>query len=126
MYRDQVLLLISQNMELLREEKSLQAATLASALKPWLTLDSMKNNQLALKLLSWEKEGLETVGQFVEVLLERKNRVWARVFVHVLSNCGEVNLKLYKWACCLNDSGKHLALSPEFVVVFGAEMKRCH
>lgn len=104
-YRDRVLLQISQNMELLREEKSLPVATLASALKPWLRLDSMKNNQLALKLLSWEKERLETVGQFVEVLLERKNRVWARVIVHVLSNCGDVNPKLYNWACYLNDTG---------------------
>lgn len=102
---------MSQKMELLREERSLQAATLASALKPWLTLDSMRNNQLALKLLSWQQEGLETLGQFVEVLLERNNRVWARVFVHVLSNCGEANPKLYKWACCLNESGQRLASS---------------
>lgn len=105
LYRDRVLLQISQNMELLREEKSLQVATLASALKPWLTLDSLKNNQLALKLLSWEKERLETVAQFVEVLLERKNRVWARVFIHVLSDCGDVNPTLYNWARCLNDTG---------------------
>lgn len=92
-------------MELFREERSLQVAPLASALKPWLTLDSMKNNQLALKLLSWKKERLETVGQFVEVLLERKNRVWARVFIHVLSNCGDVNPKLHTWARYLNDTG---------------------
>lgn len=107
MYRDPVLLQIKQNMDLFREEKSLQAATLASALKPWLTLDSMKNNHLALKLLSWETEGVETVGQFVEVLLERKNRVWARVFIHVLSACRDVNPKLSNWACHLNDSGQH-------------------
>lgn len=104
-YRDPVLLQISQNMELLREEKSLQVATLASALRPWLRLDSTKNNQLALKLLSWEKERLETVGQFVEVLLERENRVWARVFIQVLGDCGDVNPKLYNWACYLNDAG---------------------
>uniref|UniRef100_H3C3U7 RING-type E3 ubiquitin transferase n=1 Tax=Tetraodon nigroviridis TaxID=99883 RepID=H3C3U7_TETNG len=110
-YRDPVLLQISQNMELLREEKSLQVATLASALRPWLRLDSTKNNQLALKLLSWEKERLETVGQFVEVLLERENRVWARVFIQVLGDCGDVNPKLYNWACYLNDAGLKAATS---------------
>lgn len=80
-------------------------ATFASALKPWLQLDSMKKNQLALKLLCWEDEQLETVGQFVEVLLERKNRVWARVFIQVLSNCEAINPKLSDWACYLNSTG---------------------
>lgn len=110
LYRDRVLLQISQNMELLREERSLQVATLASALRPWLTLDSMKNNQLAVKLLSWEEQRLETVGQFAEVLLERKNRVWARVFIHVLSSCGDVNAALSSWARCLNDAGQRFSI----------------
>lgn len=105
LYRDRVLLQISQNMELLREEKSHHVATLASALKPWLKLDLIKNNQLALKLLSWENERLETLGQFAEVLLERKNRVWARVFIQVLSKSAGLNPKLYNWACSLNDTG---------------------
>lgn len=103
LYRDRVLLQISQNMELFREEKSHHVATLASALKPWLELE--KKNQLALKLLSWENERLETIGQFAEVLLERKNRVWARVFIQVLSKSAGLNPKLYSWACSLNDTG---------------------
>lgn len=105
LYRDRVILQVSQHMELFREEKSLHVAPLVSALRPWLRLDSMKNNQLALRLLSWEKERLETIAQFVEILLERKNRVWARVFINVLSNSEGVNTKLYNWACYLNDTG---------------------
>lgn len=100
-------------MELLRAEKSLQVAALASALRPWLRLDSARNNQLALKLLSWEQERLESVGQFLDVLLERRNRVWARVFIHVLSSCGDADPKLHNWACFLNDAGRHLAFPLE-------------
>lgn len=80
-------------------------ATLASALKPWLKLDLSRKNQLALKLLNWEKEQLETLGQFAEVLLERKKRVWARVFIQVLGTCADINPKLYNWACFLNETG---------------------
>lgn len=99
---------ISQNTELLREEKSLHMSSLTSSLKPWLILDSQKGNQLAVKLLHWEKEQLETVGQVIEILLERKNRVWARVFIQVLSNCVGINPKLYDWACQLNNAGEQV------------------
>lgn len=116
-YRDRVLLQISQKMELFREEKSFHVATLASALKPWLKLDLSRKNQLALKLLHWEKEQLETLGQFAEVLLESKNRVWARVFVQVLGTCVDINPKLYNWACALNEIGWHVEFALGFVAV---------
>lgn len=108
LYRDRVLLQISQYMELLREEKTLQVSALTGSLRPWLMLDSLKGNQLAVKLLRWEQEQLETVGQVVEVLLERKNRVWARVFIQLLSRCLDINPKLYNWADQLNNAGQHL------------------
>lgn len=92
-------------MELLREEKALHVSTLTGSLKPWLALDSSKGNKLAVKLLCWEQERLETVGQVVEVLLERKNRVWARVFIQLLSSCRDISPKLYNWAYQLNNAG---------------------
>lgn len=111
LYRDRVLLQISQNIELLREEKTLEVSALTASLRPWLLLDSSKGNRLAGKLLCWEREQLETAGQVVELLLERKNRVWARVFIQLLGSCLGMNSKLYNWAHQLNNAGQ-LFLSP--------------
>lgn len=106
LYRDQVLLQLSQHMELLREEKSLRVSTLTDCLRPWLMLDSQKGNPLAERLLNCEKEQLETTPQVAEAVLERKNRVWARVVVQQLGKCQDINPKLYKWAHQLNDAGR--------------------
>lgn len=110
LYRDRVLLQISQNMELLREEKGLHVSALTTSLKPWLELDLSRGNRLAQRMLNWQQEALDTLqaGQAVELLLERKNRVWARVFIQLLSSCVDVNPKLSTWACKLNDAGQHL------------------
>ncbi|XP_051793252.1 E3 ubiquitin-protein ligase TTC3 isoform X2 [Acanthochromis polyacanthus] len=109
LFRDRVLLQISQHMELLREEKGLQVSALTSGLKPWLQLDSSRGNPLAGRMLNWQQEQLQTLGQAVELLLERRNRVWARVFIQQLSICEEVNPKLNSWACQLNDAGLNAA-----------------
>ncbi|XP_029374493.1 E3 ubiquitin-protein ligase TTC3 isoform X2 [Echeneis naucrates] len=108
-YRDRVLLQISQNMELLREETNLHVSVLITNLRPWLELDSTRGNQLAEKVLNWEREQLKSLGQAVELLLERKNRVWARVLIQLLSSCLDINSKLNKWACRLNDAGLNAA-----------------
>ncbi|KAM9348197.1 E3 ubiquitin-protein ligase TTC3 isoform 1-T1 [Symphorus nematophorus] len=110
-YRDRVLLQICQNMELLREEKGLHVSVLTGSLKPWLELDSSKGNQIAVRILNWQEEQLETLGQVVELLLERKNRVWARILIEQLSNCLNINPKLSNWACQLNSSGLDAAKS---------------
>lgn len=93
-------------MELLREEQSLQVSTLADSLRPWLTLDMQRGNQLAGRLLRWEEERLETVYQVTEVVLERKNRIWARVVVQLLGKSQSINPKLSKWAQRLDDAGQ--------------------
>ncbi|XP_047462561.1 E3 ubiquitin-protein ligase TTC3 isoform X2 [Mugil cephalus] len=110
-YRDRVLLQISQNMELVRGETRLHVSTLCTSLKPWLELDSSRGNQIAARLLNWEQEQLQTLGQVVELMLERKNRVWARVFVQQLSSCADVHHKLLSWACQLNSAGLNAAKS---------------
>ncbi|KAM9846522.1 E3 ubiquitin-protein ligase TTC3 isoform 2-T2 [Aulostomus maculatus] len=110
-YTDRVLLQISQHLELLREESGLCVSTLTGSLKPWLELDSSRGNPIAGRMLNWQQEQLETLSQAVELLLERKNRVWARILVHVLSNCPNIHSKLKKWACQLNDAGLNAAKS---------------
>ncbi|XP_058483305.1 E3 ubiquitin-protein ligase TTC3 [Solea solea] len=110
LYRDRVLLQISQKMDLLKEEKGLQVSVLVSNLKPWLELDSLKGNKLAERMLNWQQQPLETLGQALELLLERQNRVWARVLIQILSSL-DVNPKLNKWACQLNDAGLNAATS---------------
>ncbi|XP_023197427.1 E3 ubiquitin-protein ligase TTC3-like isoform X2 [Xiphophorus maculatus] len=104
-YRDRVLLQINQNLDLLREEQGLQVSALVSGLRPWLELDWARGNRLAGRLLHWQQEQLQTLGQAVELLLERKNRVWARVFIQQLSGCVGINAKLSKWACQLDGAG---------------------
>ncbi|KAM7374694.1 hypothetical protein PAMP_007338 [Pampus punctatissimus] len=111
LYKDRVLLQISQNLELLREEKGLHVLTLISSLKPWLELDLSRGNQLAGTILNWQEEKLETLGQAVELLLQRKNRVWARVLIHLLASCLDTNPKINNWACQLNDAGLNAAKS---------------
>lgn len=113
LYRDRVLLQISQNMELLKEEKGLQVSTLTSSLKPWLELDLSRGNQIAGRILNWQEEQLESLGQVTELLLERRNRVWARVLIQLLSSCLDINPKLNNWACQLNNSGQHF-INPQF------------
>ncbi|XP_073335984.1 E3 ubiquitin-protein ligase TTC3 [Pagrus major] len=110
-YRDRVLLQISQNLELLREEKGLQVSDVMSSLKPWLELDLSNGNQIAGRILNWQQEQLETLVQVIELLLERKNRVWARVLVQLLSSCLDINPKLNNWACQLNNAGLNAAKS---------------
>lgn len=107
-YRDPVLLQISQNMDLLKEEKGLHISVLAGGLKPWLELDLSRGSQIAGRLLNWQQEPLEALGQAVELLLERKNRVWARVFIQQLSSCVAINPKLSSWASQMNDAGQVL------------------
>nr|XP_019941403.1 PREDICTED: E3 ubiquitin-protein ligase TTC3 [Paralichthys olivaceus] len=111
LYRDRVLLQISQNMEWLREEKSLHVSALMISLKPWLELDLKRGNKLAERMLNWQQEPLETFGQAVELLLERKNRVWARVLIEMLNSSLDVNHKLNNWACQLNNAGLNAAKS---------------
>ncbi|XP_015251563.1 PREDICTED: E3 ubiquitin-protein ligase TTC3-like [Cyprinodon variegatus] len=110
-YRDRVLLQISQNMDLLREEQGLQVSVLTGSLQPWLELDWSRGNQIAGRLLNWQQEKLETLGQALDLLLERKNRVWARVFVKLLSSCVGINSKLSNWARQLDNAGLNAAQS---------------
>ncbi|KAM8899891.1 E3 ubiquitin-protein ligase TTC3 isoform 2-T2 [Spinachia spinachia] len=111
LYRDPVLLQTSQNVELLREEKCLHASDLAAALRPWLELDSWRGNQVAVRMLNLQQEAQGTLGQALDLLLERKNRVWARVLVHLLCDRADINHKVGRWAIELDNAGLKAARS---------------
>ncbi|XP_031724821.1 E3 ubiquitin-protein ligase TTC3 isoform X2 [Anarrhichthys ocellatus] len=121
-YRDRVLLQISENMELLREEKGLHVSLLTDSLKPWLELDSSRGNQVAGRILNWQQEPLETLSDVVELLLERKNRVWARVLIQLLSGCLDIDPKLSNWALQLNNAGLNAAKS--FIERFAGHLEQ--
>ncbi|KAM9780904.1 E3 ubiquitin-protein ligase TTC3 [Syngnathus typhle] len=111
LYQDRILVQVSQMMQLLRQEKALAASDVSACLKPWLELDSARGNQLAAKMLNWEQERLETLDQAAELLLQRKNRVWARIFIHLLSNTSNINAELGRWAGRLDDADLKAAKS---------------
>ncbi|XP_019728437.1 E3 ubiquitin-protein ligase TTC3 isoform X3 [Hippocampus comes] len=111
LYQDRVLVQVSQMMQLLRQEKGLAASDVSRCLKPWLELDSARGNRLAAKMLDWERERLETLDQAAELLLQRKNRVWARAFIQLLSNTLNINADLSRWAGRLDDADLKAAKS---------------
>ncbi|KAM6970068.1 E3 ubiquitin-protein ligase TTC3 [Aplochiton taeniatus] len=69
-------------------------------------LDYTKGNPVAARVVCQQLQ-LGSLGQVVELLLERKNRVWARILVHCLStSCSlEASSKLYDWANQLDSTG---------------------
>ncbi|XP_077448135.1 E3 ubiquitin-protein ligase TTC3 isoform X1 [Stigmatopora argus] len=108
LYQDRVLLQIHQMMQLFRQETGLSGSAVSASLRPWLELDSARGDHLASKMLNWEEEPLEKA---VELLLERKNRVWARIFIHLMSSTLQINPELSQWAGRLNDADLKAAKS---------------
>ncbi|CAB1352408.1 unnamed protein product [Coregonus sp. 'balchen'] len=104
-YGDRVLLQISESKDLFRDE-SHNISVLMENLKPWMDLDRIKGNELGT---SYAGRQPETLGDVVALLLERKNRVWARVFIHSLSGCLDTSPKLHNWAHQLNSAGLNSA-----------------
>ncbi|XP_023869344.1 E3 ubiquitin-protein ligase TTC3 [Salvelinus sp. IW2-2015] len=104
-YGDRVLLQISERKDLFRAERH-NISVLMENLKPWMDLDQMKGNKLGT---SYTERQVETLGDVVELLLEKKNRVWARVFIHGLSGCLDTSPKLHDWAHQLNSAGLNSA-----------------
>lgn len=107
-FRDHVLLQISQHMELLRQERSSCVPALSSSLRPWLQLDLGRGNSVASRLLQSLEEPAASLGAAVELLLERRNRVWGRVLIQVLSDCVDLQPKVCNWAQRLDTAGRCL------------------
>lgn len=67
-------------------------------------LDQIKGNKPGT---SYTERKVESLGDVVELLLERKNRVWARIFIHSLSGCLDTSPMLHDWAHKLDSSGQY-------------------
>lgn len=88
-------------------------------LKPWMDLDQIKGNKPGT---SYTERKVESLGDVVELLLERKNRVWARVFIHGLSCCLDTSPKLHDWAHQLNCAGQHTFAFSTYVLKGNANL----
>ncbi|KAL2095421.1 hypothetical protein ACEWY4_010140 [Coilia grayii] len=80
------------------------SATMTS-LKPWIESDLVKGLDCPVLNVK-EPTGLNDV---VDILLQRKSRVWARIFIHELSNFADLTPKLLEWAQHLNAQGLKVA-----------------
>ncbi|XP_048090015.1 E3 ubiquitin-protein ligase TTC3 isoform X1 [Alosa alosa] len=70
-------------------------------LKPWAERDLAKG----LECPGLNEEEPAVLKDVVGMLLQRKSRVWARIFIHVLSACADLKPKLLEWAQHLNNQG---------------------
>lgn len=91
-------------------------------LKPWMDLDQIKGNKLGT---SYTERQVESLGDVVELLLEKKNRVWARVFIHGLSSCLVTSPKLHDWAHQLNSAGQHTFAFSTYVLKGNTDLPSC-
>ncbi|XP_059912346.1 E3 ubiquitin-protein ligase TTC3 [Gadus macrocephalus] len=100
--RDRGLFQLQQNRELLGERRGDDLPALVARLMPWVELDSSKGNAVAARILGMGPSQVETLGQVVDLLLERENRVWARVLIEFLGGS-------LKWARRLDNEGLNAA-----------------
>ncbi|XP_036379577.1 E3 ubiquitin-protein ligase TTC3 isoform X1 [Megalops cyprinoides] len=103
-YGDRVLHQIFENKELLKDGVEDISAFMKS-LQPWMEVKREKGNEKYLHSL---KEA-QTMRDIVELLLDRKNRVWARVFIQTLSDTQDISPKLHDWAHRLDSAGLRAA-----------------
>ncbi|XP_023695952.2 E3 ubiquitin-protein ligase TTC3 [Paramormyrops kingsleyae] len=97
---DHVLHQISQNRQLFKGE-SPDVSVFVGSLRPWIDFHAKKEQ--AHPVPAWKVP--ETLEDTVNLVLERKNRVWARVFIQALSRAAGVSQKLAEWAAVLNSAG---------------------
>lgn len=98
---DRVLHQIDKNRDLFNDETHSISGILL-CLRPWMKLDEDKGNASVLK----DRAEPQVLRDLVDLLLERKNRVWARLFLHNLSGYQEVKPEVHEWAQQLNNAGK--------------------
>ncbi|XP_034168674.2 E3 ubiquitin-protein ligase TTC3 isoform X1 [Pangasianodon hypophthalmus] len=116
-YGDRVLHQIDKNRDLFNDE-SHNISSMLVCLRPWMKLDEDKGHVSILK----DRAEPRVLRELVDLLLERKNRVWARVFLHNLSGCQDVKPKVHEWAQQLNNAG--LKAAENFIGQFGDELEK--
>ncbi|KAL1267240.1 hypothetical protein QQF64_002915, partial [Cirrhinus molitorella] len=105
-YMDRVLHQIHDNKGLFKEE-SLNISCFLAHLRPWLDLFASKGHESVLN--SCRDAG--PLSELVDILLESKNRVWARVFIETLASTLHIQPKLQHWAQQLDSAGLKAAES---------------
>ncbi|KAJ8347748.1 hypothetical protein SKAU_G00263370 [Synaphobranchus kaupii] len=100
-YGDRVLHQIFENKELLKEGTH-DISAFMKCIHPWREREQGKAN--SVKCL----QDPGTMGDLVDLLLEQKKRVWARVFIQHLSSL-DISPKLHSWAHRLDNAGLQAA-----------------
>ncbi|KAF4108623.1 E3 ubiquitin-protein ligase TTC3 isoform X2 [Onychostoma macrolepis] len=105
-YMDRVLHQIHDNKGLFKEE-SVDIACLLEHLRPWLDLFESKGHESVLS----SRRDPGPLWELVDLLLESRNRVWARVFIETLGLMLHIKPKLQLWAQQLDNTGLKAAES---------------
>lgn len=105
-YVDRVLHQIHDNKGLFKEEP-VNISLFWEHLRPWLDLFESKGQASVL----YGRRDTGLLSEMVDLLLESRNRVWARVFVQTLANVLHIKPKLQHWAQQLDNAGLKAAES---------------
>ncbi|KAK3550077.1 hypothetical protein QTP86_019173 [Hemibagrus guttatus] len=114
---DRVLHQIDKNRDLFNDETH-NISGMMLCLKPWMKLDEDMGNASVLK----DRAEPQVLRDLVDLLLERKNRVWARLFLHNLSGYQEVKPEVHEWAQQLNNAG--LKAAENFIGQFADDLEK--
>lgn len=95
---DHVLRKIGEMKESFADE-NLNMSAFKTYLTDWIERDIAKG--LEYPTLNWE-----ALTDVVDMLLQRKNRVWARIFIQELCNFADLKPELLEWALHLNSQGE--------------------
>lgn len=80
-------------------------------------LDEHKGHASVLK----DRTEPQVLRELVDLLLERKNRVLARLFLHNVSGCQDIKPKVREWAQQLNNAGKNSIRTACYIAKAGCE-----
>lgn len=105
-YMDRVLQQIHDNKALFKEEP-VSISCFWEHLRPWLDLFESKGQESVLN----SRRGVGVLSELVDLLLESRNRVWARVFIQTLGSTLHIKPRLQHWAQQLDDTGLKAAQS---------------
>ncbi|XP_077101618.1 E3 ubiquitin-protein ligase TTC3 isoform X2 [Siphateles boraxobius] len=115
-YVDRVLHQIHDNKGLFKEEP-VNISVFWEHLRPWLELCA---STASARVWSARRDTGPLV-ELAELLLESRNRVWARVFIHTLASGLHINPRLQQWAQHLDNAG--LRAAQAFVSRYSAHLE---
>ncbi|XP_016417316.1 E3 ubiquitin-protein ligase TTC3-like, partial [Sinocyclocheilus rhinocerous] len=115
-YVDRVLHQIHDNKGLFKEE-SVNISCFLEHLRPWLDLFESKGHESVLN----RRRDPGPLWELVDLLLESRNRVWARVFIETLGLTLHIKPKLQQWAQQLDNAG--LKATESFVSRYSSHLE---